>query len=49
MLLPKSKGQKKKKKKAEEGRWIKIKEQTKEKTTFERRCNERIFFPIFIF
>lgn len=52
MLLPKSKGQKKKK--AEEGRWIKIKQQTKEKTTFERRCNERIswdknFFPLFIF
>lgn len=44
----------KKKKKTEEGRWIKLKEQTKEKTAFERRCNERIswdqnFFPYLYF
>lgn len=52
MLLPKSKGQKKKK--AEEGRCIKLKEQTKEKTAFEEDAMKeyleiKTFFPIFIF
>lgn len=50
MLLPKSKG----KKKPEEERWIKIKEQTKGKTTLKggaikEYLENRAFFPIFIF